>query len=125
MRPPENVSELRTVLGLLGYYRCYVPNFSTVAEPMNKLLSKKVEFKWESEQQASFETIKEILCTDGRAMRRVNPDLPLLVYTDFSNHGIGAILAQTGRMEMNICALLSAGRSIFMRNSTRPIKEKC
>jgi hypothetical protein len=92
--PPTNVSDLRSVLGFANYYRCYVPNFSSLAQPMNALLAKGIEWYWGTEQEKSFQDIKVELSTPGRALRRADPTLPYILYTDWSKQGIGAVLAQ-------------------------------
>ena len=96
---PTNISELRQVLGFMNYYRVFVPMFSAIARPMTALLTKQSQeanpvLPWGEEQQSAFEKLKEELCTEGRAIKRVNPDKPLLLYTDWSRRGIGAVLSQ-------------------------------
>ena len=44
---PQSLSELRSFHGLASFYRKFVPNFSTIATPLNELVKKVVEFKWE------------------------------------------------------------------------------
>jgi hypothetical protein len=56
---PTTVSEIRSFLGLAGYYRRFIKDFSKVAKPMTKLLEKNKAFKWTKECQASFEELKK------------------------------------------------------------------
>jgi hypothetical protein len=85
-----------------------VKDFSAVAAPLNALLKKGVEFVWGSEQQAALDELKRVLTTEGLALKRVDPDKPLLLYTDWSKHGIGAVLAQLGEDgREHICACVS------------------
>ena len=93
---PTCVKELQSVLGLLNYYRTFVPNFSAKAKPLNCLLGKGVPYVWGAEQTAAFNSIRDEMCTEGRALKRMNPDLPLLLYCDWSGGGIGAVLGQVG-----------------------------
>ena len=58
---PRNVSEVRSFLGLAGYYRRFVNGFSKIALPMTKLLQKNVPFIWDDKCQRSFETLKQML----------------------------------------------------------------
>lgn len=66
---PTNVSELRTQLGMLSYYRCYVPNFSAIAAPLNMLLQKNFKWQWGEEQQVAHNALKEQLVTEGLVLR--------------------------------------------------------
>jgi hypothetical protein len=56
--PPQNVSQVRSFLGLAGFYRRFVKDFSTVAAPINELTKKEVPFKWGEAQQKAFEELK-------------------------------------------------------------------
>ncbi|KAL3288252.1 hypothetical protein HHI36_002701 [Cryptolaemus montrouzieri] len=92
----KNAKDVRAFLGLAGYYRRFIPNFSALSQPLTKLLRKDTTFNWTSLQQNAFETLRNILITE-----------PLLQYpkfeeefnlsTDASNYAIGAVLSQ-GKM---------------------------
>ncbi|KAG8474681.1 hypothetical protein CXB51_031149 [Gossypium anomalum] len=60
-KPPKNVTEVRSFLGLAGYYRRFVNGFSIIAAPITKLLRKDVKFEWTEECQRSFEELKKLL----------------------------------------------------------------
>jgi hypothetical protein len=66
------VSEIRSFLGLAGYYRKLIEGFSKIVKPLTTLLEKDREFKWTSACQSSFEELKERLTT---APVLVMPDL--------------------------------------------------
>jgi hypothetical protein len=57
--PPATVSEIRSFLGLVGYYRRFIKDFSKIAKPMMKLLEKNKAFEWTKECQDSFEELKK------------------------------------------------------------------
>jgi hypothetical protein len=57
--PPMNASEIRSFLGLAGYYRRFIKDFSKIAKPMTKLLEKNKDFDWTEECQANFEELKK------------------------------------------------------------------
>jgi hypothetical protein len=59
--PPQNVSGIRSFLGLAGYYCRFIKEFSKIAKPMTQLLEKGKEFKWSEECQASFEELRKRL----------------------------------------------------------------
>ena len=53
-KPPRNVTEVRSFLGLAGYYRRFIHGFSVIASPLTKLLRKGVKFEWDDKCQSSF-----------------------------------------------------------------------
>ena len=59
--PPVNVSGVRSFLGLAGYYRKFVRNFSKIASPLSELLQKTTKFEWKEPQQQAFETLKNAI----------------------------------------------------------------
>ncbi|KAA3488076.1 reverse transcriptase [Gossypium australe] len=75
-KPPWNISELCSFLGLAGYYRCFVKGFSMIAAPMTKLLQKDVKFEW-SESDASLNGLGCVLMQEGKvvayALRQFKP----------------------------------------------------
>ena len=91
---PTNVPELRSILGFLSYYRHFIPGFSSIAAPMTKLLHKDQPWHWGEEQAAAYTHLKKLMTEPGRVLRRVHPDRELILHTDWSNHGIGAVLGQ-------------------------------
>jgi len=121
LQPPTNVSTLRSVLGFIGYYRCYIPNYSALAAPMNKLLSKNIPWEWGAEQQVSFDTLKAEVCVEGKVLRHQDPTKPLILHTDWSNVGIGAVLGQiddSGSEYMVAC--ISRSLNVHERNYSSP-----
>jgi site-specific DNA-cytosine methylase len=91
---PTNVSELRSILGFLSYYRHFIPGFSSLAAPMTELLQKDKPWRWGPEQQQAYDHLKKEMSTEGRVLRRIDPKRELILHTDWSNHGIGAVLGQ-------------------------------
>ena len=113
LKQPKNLRELRGLLGTLGFYQTFVPNFATLARPMSKLLSAKQEFRWGPEQDAALSSIK-------RAFASINP-LSLIdpentkgfvLITDASANAIGAQLLRVNNnndqlLVMNVSRALS------------------
>ena len=91
---PQNVSETRSFLGLANYYRRFVPMFSNIAAPLNKLLSSDKRFEWTADCESAFQTLKDKL-KSAPILRRPDYNLPFAIYTDASNIGIGGVLTQT------------------------------
>ena len=90
---PENSTEVKSFLGLAGYYCQFVPNFASVARPLHKLTEANVDFAWTSECQSSFDALKKLLST---APILSYPDFSaeFILDTDASNYGTGAVLSQ-------------------------------
>ena len=88
LHPPINVAEVRSFLGLVGYYRRFIKKFSDKAAPLNTLLCKDQVWQWTQECQYAFETLKGEI-----ASRPVSayPDFskPFRLYTDASNICLG------------------------------------
>jgi len=58
---PRDLPELRTFLGLVGYYRQYIPGFAGVAQPLHRLTAKGVRWQWTQEEQQAFDHLKQRL----------------------------------------------------------------
>jgi transposase InsO family protein len=97
LKPPKNLADLRRVLGFMGYYRGYVPNFSAISRPLTELTKKDRVWEWrESVEGSAYNKLKELLCDPECAMRRADASKPFILHTDFSSHGLGAVLGQVG-----------------------------
>jgi len=60
-KPPRTVHDIRSFLGLAGYYRRFIPDFSKIAQPMTKLLHKDVKYDWTQKCEEAFRTLKQLL----------------------------------------------------------------
>src|SRR5438128_9628509 len=92
-KSPTSVTEIQSFLGLAGYYRRFIPDFSKIAKPMMKLLQKEAKFNWTSDYEAAFQQLKTLLTT---ASVLTQPDVtkPFDVYCDASGTGLGCVLMQ-------------------------------
>ncbi|KAL4283338.1 hypothetical protein GQ457_16G019340 [Hibiscus cannabinus] len=88
-----NIGEVRSFLGLAGYYRRFVQGFSTIALPLNKLLRKDQPFEWSENQQRSFDKLKQAL-THALILVQPEPGKEFTVYSDASHSGSGCVLMQ-------------------------------
>jgi hypothetical protein len=95
-KSPKSVTQIRSFLGLAGYYRRFIPNFSKIAKPMTQLLEKEDKFKWSLQYEEAFLILKKLLTT---APVLAQPDIekPFDVYCDASDMGIWGVLMQDGR----------------------------
>ena len=94
---PKDVADIRSFMGLAGYYRRFVEGFSRVAYPINSLQKKGKVFKWTSECQRSFEQLKHLLTT-APILSIADPNKDYVVCTDASKEGVGGVLMQEGRV---------------------------
>ena len=112
IQPPKNATEVRSFLGLAGYYRRYVKNFTAIAGLLHALTRKDAVFHWSAECQDTFDHLKTLLTTSPIT---AFPDfsLPFRLYTDVSTAGLGEILAQAreGKELINCCASCSLNQA--------------
>jgi len=94
---PTNITEVRSFLGLAGYYRRFVKDFSKIAAPLTQLLRKNHNFEWTKECEASFQELKQKLVT---APVLVIPEgnEGYVIYSDVSHLGLGCVLMHHGRL---------------------------
>ncbi|KAL4083052.1 hypothetical protein QTP88_028382 [Uroleucon formosanum] len=90
---PTSVKEIKSFLGLSGYYRKFIKSYSLISKPMTNLLRKDVTFNWDTSCQEAFDKLKNILCSEPILQY---PDFtkPFIVTTDASGKALGAILSQ-------------------------------
>ncbi|KAM0911004.1 hypothetical protein ACQ4PT_013787 [Festuca glaucescens] len=94
---PKNAGEIRSFLGLAGYYRRFIENFSKIAKPMTELLKKEKKFIWTDECEASFQELKQrLVSAPVLCLPDINKDFQ--VYCDASRQGLGGVLMQDGKV---------------------------
>ena len=92
---PTNQTEVRSFLGLAGYYRRFIRNFSLIALPLHELLKKNVRFEWSKKYQKSIDELKRSLTT-APILTLPNDNSDYVIYNDASLRGIGYVLIQNG-----------------------------
>ncbi|GKE86484.1 putative reverse transcriptase domain-containing protein, partial [Tanacetum coccineum] len=93
----KNVGEIRSFLGLAGYYRRFIQDFSKIASSLTKLTKKNAPFEWGEEQEEAFVILRRKLCETPIL---VLPDgtEDMVVYCDASYVGLGCVLMQRGKV---------------------------
>ncbi|GMH06275.1 hypothetical protein Nepgr_008115 [Nepenthes gracilis] len=94
---PTSVTEVRSFLGLAGYYRRFVENFFQIALPLTQLTKKDAKFEWTKDCEESFQMLKDRL-TSAPVLTIPNGSGGLIVYYDASKIGLGCVLMQHGRI---------------------------
>ena len=121
---PTTVTEVRSFLGLVRYYRRFIHNFSTVAKPLNKLLQnlegtsnqkKKFKVHWGPEEQQAFETLQR-LCTETPVLAYADFKAPFILHIDASSDALGAVPYQDQDSQRRVIAYASRSLSPSKRN---------
>lgn len=89
---PKNVSELRSILGLTGYYRKFIQHYGSISKPLIDL-PKKDAFQWVEQAQGAFETLKKAMAT-AHALALPNFSQPFVIETNANCYGMGVVLMQ-------------------------------
>lgn len=112
---PKSVKDVRRLVGLAGWYRRFIPNFSSITAPLTELTKKGRKFEWGKEAEKAMQAIKEILVS---APVLANPDYdkPFIIQTDASDVGMGGVLVQGEGSDERIIAFTSAKFSSAQRN---------
>ena len=93
---PKTPSDIRSFLGLAGYYRRFIENFSKIALPLTQLTKKSEKFVWGPKQQGAFDELRSRL-SDAPVLALMDGVEDIVVYCDASLLGFGAVLMQRNR----------------------------
>jgi hypothetical protein len=90
---PKDVFDIRSFMGLAGYYRRFIKGFSKIGCPITSLQKKGVKFTWTSECEERFQELKYLL-THAPMLKIPDPNNEFLVCTDACKEGLGGVLMQ-------------------------------
>ena len=93
MPAPTTPKEIKQFLGLVGYYRKFIPRFADIARPMTNLTNQDVSFEWTLQCQASFEMLKDALITSP-ILKYLDPNKSYTLFTDASKYAWACVLTQ-------------------------------
>lgn len=120
-KPPNDVSELRTFLGMINYYGSFLKNLSDRLAPLNNLLRKEVPWKWGNTCQKAFEDVKSSIIS-AEVLTHYDVQKKLVLACDASPHGIGAVLSHEEKSTERPIAF--ASRTLTAAESKYPQIEK-
>lgn len=102
-REPENATEVRSFLGLVGYSSRFIPQFATLSEPLRHLTRKNIPFRFGPEQKKAFSALKAELAR-ATTLAYFDKDAPTQVIADASPVGLGAVLVQNQKgIKVPVC----------------------
>ncbi|KAL0148818.1 hypothetical protein M9458_055827 [Cirrhinus mrigala] len=121
---PSTKTQVRAFLGLAGYYRCFIPSFSSMAAPLTDLTRKGQpdRIRWTEEAEHAFRIIRGALTTEP-VLRAPDFSCPFLLHTDASDTGLGAVLSQVQEGEEHPVVYISRKLSKAERNYAAVEKE--
>ncbi|CAF1667312.1 unnamed protein product, partial [Adineta ricciae] len=88
---PKDVKQVEAFIGKINYYGKFIQNFSNLCSPLNRLRQKDVKWNWDASCQKAFDVLKKQL-SEATLLVHFDQHLPLILATDASNYGIGAVL---------------------------------
>ena len=94
---PKSVFKIRSFLGLAGYYRIFIEDFSQLVAPMTRFTRKEVKFDWDDRCEEAFQELKRRLTTASILIVPVR-EQGYIVYCDASRAGLGCVLTKSGRV---------------------------
>ncbi|GJR94396.1 putative reverse transcriptase domain-containing protein [Tanacetum coccineum] len=112
-KAPRTPTKVRSFLGLAGYYRRFIKNFSKIAKYLSILTQKGKVFDWGEEQELAFQTLKDKLC-NAPVLALLDGPEDFVVYCDVSGIGLGCVLMQRGK----VIAYVSRQLKIHEKNYT-------
>ena len=124
MKPPTSVKGVRRLLGSIGFYRRFVPNFAKLAHPLTELLKKNRKFIWSIDCERSFRLLKSLIESDP-ILKAPDFTKPFSLFVDASGTGIGAMLSQIGDDGVDMPVAFYSKKLNKHQRSYAPIELEC
>ena len=123
LAPARNVDEAHQILGLLGYYRSFVPAFADITLPITSLLKKSAPFVWSEKCQLTLDYLKEVFCNKPK-LQFPDPNKPYVLYTDASNNAYSGVLCQPISNDKDIRSVTHFSGTFTAQNKSWHATEK-
>ena len=111
-RPPQNPSEVKSLLGMAQYVSRFIPNYATITTPLRLLTREDTPWKWEQEEQRALDKLKEALIGD-QVMSYFDPRKKTEIIVDASPAGLGGLPMQEGKVLSYASCALSGVESCY------------
>lgn len=92
---PTNITEVKRFLGVVNYYRVFIPNASSIMSPLHELLRSGARWEWGARQRRAVRRVCAELASE-RVLAHFEPSAQLVLSVDAGPHGLGAVLSQRG-----------------------------
>ena len=119
---PTRIKQLQAFLGTVGYYRQYLPDFATIAQPLHRLTSKETEWTWGEAEQYSLKQLKGRLVA-APILGYPDPSKQYILDTDASGYGVGAVLSQEQEGKEWVIAFYS--KTLHRKKTIASLDESC
>ena len=127
LKRPETKTQVRSVLGLFGWFREYIPHYAEWARPLTELTSKRVSNRipWSENERRSFDKLKDLLCkAANQPLSIIDWNKPFNIHTDASEYMVAGILSRTGEDGMKLPLPFTLKSSIILRRPGPPLRRK-
>lgn len=120
---PQNKKDVQSFLGLTNYVARFIPDFSSVTEPLRRLIKKNSTFRWSEAQQSAFESLKKSI--ENVELKVLHPEATVQIYADASPVGLGAVLLQQkpGNDRPEVLGFASRSLSVAEQNYSQIERE--
>ena len=112
MPKPNDKAGVMRLLGMVTYLSKFIPNLSELDAPLRKIIRNQYQFDWGSEQDNSFEKLKEILSSNN-ALSYFDSEVPITLQVDSSKDGLGGVLLQNGKPVAYVSCALTATQQAY------------
>ncbi|GJS44441.1 putative reverse transcriptase domain-containing protein [Tanacetum coccineum] len=118
-KAPTTPSEVRSFLGLAGYYRRFIKNFSKISKPLTSLTQKNQKYEWGEKQEEAFQTLKDNLC-NAQILSLPDGVEDFMVYCDTSNQGLGCVLICLVIMNVRLSTIHVVADALSRKEKVKP-----